>query len=280
MGAALASAFLGHGLEVAVWNRTASRAEPLAARGARVAASVADAVAAADVVVGNVKDYRATAEILRTPAVERSLRGKVVVELASGVPREAREAAAWAEAHGVRYLDGAIMSVPAFVGKPECTLVYSGPEALFREQEAVLRVLGGNTSWIGAPIGHANALDNALLVTFWGAVHGVVQGAGIVEAERVPMPAFRAGLEGFFPLVIPTLVEAVERIEHRNWAADETSSATLAVCHASVRHVADVSEEHGLDMALPRALDHVFRAASALGHDQDDVAAVYRGIRP
>jgi 3-hydroxyisobutyrate dehydrogenase-like beta-hydroxyacid dehydrogenase len=278
MGAALASAFLEQGHPVAVWNRTASRAAPLAARGARVAASVDDAVAAAEVVVGNVKDYAATSEILRTPSVQRALRGKVLVELASGAPRQARETAAWAEAHGVRYLDGAIMSVPAFVGKPECTLIYSGPEALYRELEPTLRALGGNTSWLGAPIGQANALDNALLVTLWGALHGVVQGAAVLEAERVPLASYRAGLEGFLPLVIPSLLEGVDRIERRHWSADETSAATVAICHASVRHVAELSEEHGIDLALPRALDQVFRAASERGHAEDDIAALYRGV--
>jgi glutamyl-tRNA reductase len=50
MGRALAERLLGQGLEVTVWNRTASRAEPLAELGATIAATPAEAVAGADTV--------------------------------------------------------------------------------------------------------------------------------------------------------------------------------------------------------------------------------------
>ena len=51
MGHGIASNFLKHGYELTVWNRSLDKAEDLVARGARLAASVADAVGSADIVL-------------------------------------------------------------------------------------------------------------------------------------------------------------------------------------------------------------------------------------
>ncbi len=53
MGSALARAFLEQGYSTQVWNRTGSKAEPLAALGARVAPPVQEAVVAGEIVVVN-----------------------------------------------------------------------------------------------------------------------------------------------------------------------------------------------------------------------------------
>ena len=51
MGTALAGAAIDAGLDVTVWNRTASRADPLVARGAAKATSATAAIAGADLVL-------------------------------------------------------------------------------------------------------------------------------------------------------------------------------------------------------------------------------------
>ncbi|MFC5754072.1 NAD(P)-binding domain-containing protein [Actinomadura rugatobispora] len=52
MGTAMARNLLRHGFELRVWNRTRSRAEPLAADGATVAGSPAEAADDPEVVSG------------------------------------------------------------------------------------------------------------------------------------------------------------------------------------------------------------------------------------
>jgi 3-hydroxyisobutyrate dehydrogenase len=51
MGSAMAARLLGQGVPVVVWDRTAEHARPLADRGAEVAGSPGEAVAATDVVI-------------------------------------------------------------------------------------------------------------------------------------------------------------------------------------------------------------------------------------
>ena len=116
MGSALARALLQAGHRTTVWNRTTQRAEPLATLGATVAVSVLEAVNAAEIIIVSVSDYKATAAILRDTDVASAIRGKMLVELTSGTPHGAREAAVWCADHGASYLDGAIMATPDFIG--------------------------------------------------------------------------------------------------------------------------------------------------------------------
>jgi 3-hydroxyisobutyrate dehydrogenase-like beta-hydroxyacid dehydrogenase len=101
MGSALVKAFLKQEYRVDIWNRTKSKCEPLAALGARIATTAEDAVTAADIVVVNVNDYVTSNRLLQSDGVVKGLRGKLLVQLTSGSPRQAREMAV-CEAEGLR----------------------------------------------------------------------------------------------------------------------------------------------------------------------------------
>ena len=65
MGSAIAEAIVRAGFDLTVYARTASKAEPVAALGARVAPSVADAVRDADVVLTSLRDDVSVTEVVR-----------------------------------------------------------------------------------------------------------------------------------------------------------------------------------------------------------------------
>src|SRR5690348_15543711 len=64
MGAPIAGHLLNDGHELTVWNRTREKAEPLKARGAKVAAWPGEAVAGAEAVFSVVFDDEALEEVL------------------------------------------------------------------------------------------------------------------------------------------------------------------------------------------------------------------------
>jgi 3-hydroxyisobutyrate dehydrogenase-like beta-hydroxyacid dehydrogenase len=103
MGQALAGAFLRGGHPTTVWNRSAGKAEQLAAQGATLAAAAGDAVAASPLVIVCVSDYDAVHELL-DPLAD-VLAGRVLVNLTSGTSQQARETAEWAAQRGSTYLD-------------------------------------------------------------------------------------------------------------------------------------------------------------------------------
>src|SRR5919109_1490697 len=110
MGAALGEAILKAGQRVTVWNRTAVRANSLVQRGAQLAADARQAVMASPIVVVCVTDYAASRAILGGAA--DALAGKVLVQLSTGSPLDARGGDRWAREHGVDYLDGALLATP------------------------------------------------------------------------------------------------------------------------------------------------------------------------
>lgn len=279
MGAALVTAFIKAGHSVTVWNRTASKCKPLEALGAKSATSVVEAVTGRDLVVDVVSNYETSSTLLASAEVIEALRGGTLVELASGTPSQAQRRAAWAKEHGAHYLDGAILATPDFIAQPGSTILYSGPEELYEKHQSTLAALAESNLYVGSAIGHANTLDNAILVVLWGSTHGLLQGASICEAEKFPLEAFGKALQSSWSVVEAILRDTLQRIEKRHYDADETSAATVSTCQASVHHILEVSKEHRIDLGLPQALERIFQRAVDRGHGQSDVAAVYESMR-
>ncbi len=63
MGTRMAQRLVAETYDVTVWNRTPSRAEPLAAAGARVATTPAEAARAGEIVITMVRDVDALREV-------------------------------------------------------------------------------------------------------------------------------------------------------------------------------------------------------------------------
>jgi 3-hydroxyisobutyrate dehydrogenase-like beta-hydroxyacid dehydrogenase len=158
MGSALATALFHKGFATTVWNRTVSKTKDLSKLGLRIARNAEEAVREADLVVVSVSDYSSTQQLLRQPGVEDALRGKIVVQLSSGTPKEAREMDSWARRCGISYLDGAILGSPEWIGTSACTIFYSGPAEVFEHAKPVLMVFGDRTLFVGHEIGHASAI--------------------------------------------------------------------------------------------------------------------------
>lgn len=211
MGSALAHALLKAGHPTTVWNRTPAKAAPLAAAGAEVAASVRNAIAASEVVIVNVSDYQATQSLLRDKEVAGALEGRLIIELTSGTPDGGREAHGWAQRQGARYLDGAILATPDFIGTEAGTLLVSGPSAVFEEGRNVLGALGGNVQFIGEDPGLANALDSAVLALMWGALFGALQSIAVCRAEAIDLGVLARQWTATAPVVEGLVSDLIKR---------------------------------------------------------------------
>lgn len=118
-----------------VWNRTPARGAALAAEGAKVADSTAEAVAANTLIVTCLLDDTSVDEVL----TGIDLADRDLVNLTTSTPAQARTRAQWARERGARYLDGGITAVPPpMIGAPEAGgyVFYSGSRDLYeRHQE-------------------------------------------------------------------------------------------------------------------------------------------------
>jgi 3-hydroxyisobutyrate dehydrogenase-like beta-hydroxyacid dehydrogenase len=267
MGRAMAGAFLTGGHPVTVWNRTAGKADDLVARGAVRADGVAEAVAAAELVVLSLTDYTAMYETLG-PATG-VLPGRVLVNLSSATPGEAREAARWAAGHGAVQLTGGVLAPPPGIGVPGSSTFYSGPREAFEKHRETLTILTA-TDYRGDDPGLAALYYQLNMDMFWTAMLGWLHTLALARAHGITardlLPYARLALDVDYFLDFYT-----DRIDAGAHPGDVDR---LAMGVASVEHVLHTAEESGVDPGLPAAVLDVFRRGVTAGHGGDSFTSL------
>jgi 3-hydroxyisobutyrate dehydrogenase-like beta-hydroxyacid dehydrogenase len=277
MGSALAKAFLANNHPVTVWNRTASKCTPLEQAGAKVAKSVVDAAEASQVMVISLLNYEVTQSLLQTPEVIEKLKGKVIVQLSTGFPREARESEAWANQNGISYLDGAILEYPTGIGKEESVFFYSGSEKVFEENKALLRCLAGNPRFVGKDAGHAATLDISTISVYYGASLGFLHGAAICNSEGFPVDKYLSATIPLLSGLIPDTLNMSEKMI--NEGSYTAKIATLDVHVAGLKHLLEFIKENRLDTAFMECVLGYCKKAVDMGYTQDELAAVFEVMK-
>jgi 3-hydroxyisobutyrate dehydrogenase-like beta-hydroxyacid dehydrogenase len=274
MGQAMATAFLDREYEVTLWNRTASRADALVARGATLAPSVEEALAANEVVILSLTDYAAMYDVLG-PA-ETALAGRVLVNLSSDTPEQARAAARWAAERGAAHLTGGVTVSPSGVGQPESSVFYSGPREVFEKHRSVLEVVAGHTDYRGEDPGLAALFYQITMVVFWTSMLSYWQAIALAKANGLTAAGILRdatdtanSLPGFFAFY-------AERIDAGNHIGDVDR---LAMCMASVDHVLHTNADAGVDTALPAAVADLVRRGMEAGHAADSFSSLLEVMR-
>ncbi|MGP3968730.1 NAD(P)-dependent oxidoreductase [Streptomyces sp. 6N223] len=277
MGRALAEAFIDAGHPTTVWNRTPGKAAPLVARGAVHAGAVEDAVAASPLVVTCLTTFEDTRQALEPAAgAAGTLRGRALITLNSGSPAGARETAAWAAAHGARFLAGAVKNVPSAVGAPDTLLYYSGDRAVFDEHEPTLRVLGGDTVHLGDESDLAALYEMAVGAMLLPALVGFFQGAAAVQAcgrSADTMVRFAGKWLDMIKSLLPIYAREIDSGDY----TDAASSVNLFL--AATAHDEDLTKETNVDTTWLGPLHDLVRRAAEAGHGEHSIAALTEVLR-
>jgi 3-hydroxyisobutyrate dehydrogenase-like beta-hydroxyacid dehydrogenase len=228
MGSALARAAVSAGLDVTVWNRSPSKAQAFVDGPARIASTVEEAVDASEAIVVCVRGHDATSEALRTPTTEARLAGKIVVQLSTGTPTQAREASGWAAHVGAHYLDGSIMGFPQDIGSDGLVILYGGDQDTFERFGLIAAAFSGTAMRVGDDPGSAAALDNALLSIYFSFLFGVLNGAAICDAEGIPLAEFSEVATSMMPLFSGVLERSTAMIARSSFESEASSSACAA----------------------------------------------------
>jgi 3-hydroxyisobutyrate dehydrogenase-like beta-hydroxyacid dehydrogenase len=276
MGSTLARLLLRAGSRVTVWNRTREKADPLVSEGAAAASSAAAAVAASPIVVVCVYDYRAAQAILDTEEVASTLAGRLVVQLTTGSPRDARDSEAWAKRHGADYIDGAIQAAPSQMAKPDTTILVSGAERAFRRSEPILAVFGGNVKYLGEQVGAAAAMDLATLSYVYGAFLGFIHGARIAESEGFGVAHYGALVAEISPTFGEFFRHEGAVIESGNF---EVSESPLRISVEATERLLQAARASGINAELPTFAADLFKRAMSAGYAQEEAAAMIKVLR-
>ncbi|MEV6907431.1 NAD(P)-binding domain-containing protein [Amycolatopsis sp. NPDC051071] len=259
MGHALATAFTVADHPTTVWNRTPGKENGL---DATIAGTAAEAITASSLILVCVRDYSVAQSILDTDA----LKGRTLVNVSGGSPRQARAMATWAAEHGIGYLDGVIVATTEAIGGPEAALFYSGPTDVYETHRSTLAALGENANYLGQDPGRAAAFDASLQDMLWTSMSGVIHMFTLAKAENIAatdIAGHAKAMLGFFPDMIDQLAGQVGTGRFPGDGGTLTSTA------ATMDHILDAIRAQGLDNGVLSAARADVQRAIDAGHGSD-----------
>lgn len=150
MGYAMAERLAKAGCDITVWNRTKSKAEPLAKSGAKVADNLTD-LAGCDIVFTMVSTGKDVKEVLFGPngVMSKGSKPKIIVDSTSISLEESAEIRAKLGEKGIQLLASPVSGNAKVIKAGKLTVVASGPQDAFDAVSPYLEAIGRGVSYVG-----------------------------------------------------------------------------------------------------------------------------------
>jgi 3-hydroxyisobutyrate dehydrogenase len=162
MGAPMARNLLKAGFQVRVWNRTADKARVLAAEGADLAKTPADAVHEAAFVITMLTDTAAVLAVMRQ-AAESVPDGAVWLQTSMDTDVEC--VTGLAEDHGITFVDCPVLGTRETAKQGRLVVLASGPGDALDRAQPVFDAIGSKTVRLGPEAGGVSRMK--LVASAW-----------------------------------------------------------------------------------------------------------------
>ncbi|AWT47448.1 MULTISPECIES: NAD(P)-dependent oxidoreductase [Streptomyces] len=272
MGAAMARNLARAGHSVRVWNRTRAKAEPLAADGATVAATPAEAVRDADVVLTMLYDGDAALAVMRdaAPALRS---GTAWVQSTTAGLESVPALAAFAREHGLVFFDAPVLGTrqPAEAG--QLTVLAAGPVEERPKVVPVFDAVGARTVWTGEDGAEAGATRLKLVANSWVLAATAATGEALALSKALgvdPQRFFELIAGG--PLDMGYLHAKADLVLGDRLTPPQFAVATAA---KDARLIVAAGEANGVRLDVAAASAARLERAAAQGHADEDMAAAY-----
>ena len=273
MGSAIASRLLARGYDLTVYNRTAERALPLMAAGAKVAATPRAACANADAVVAM------TADDISSKAMWLGDNGALAAELA---PKTfAIECSTlshgWAvelgnrvAQRGLRYVDSPVTGLPDAAAAGELTLLVGATPADFDAARPLLDTIATRVLHFG-PVGTGTAYK--LAINLIGAVQIASAAEGLALAERAGLdPKLVVAAIATSQAASPQVVRNTQRMIEGEFSRNIVFTPVLRL--KDIDYALRLAESLGVATPFGAAAREAFAQLVALGAGADHEARI------
>ena len=265
LGSGMVERMLQQGNTLVVWNRTTSKARALEARGARVAATPADAVADADRVHMTLPDDAIVDQIVD------GFRGRLrndamVIDHSTTSPRGTAARIQRLNGAGIQFLHAPVFMSPQMARDGVGILLASGPRTVFDAARAALEKMTGEVWYVGEEPDRAAAykiFGNSMLFVIAAGIadlFAMAKGLGITAADAL------AVFSKFQPAgIIKGRGEKMAR-------GDFSASFELTMARKDMRLMLEAAD--GQPMIVLPAIAGRMDDAIARGHGRDDLGAI------
>jgi 3-hydroxyisobutyrate dehydrogenase len=278
MGAAMAGRLLAAGVDVRIYNRTAARATPLIAHGARLFDTPRAACHSVEAIVSMVSDDSASREVWlgASGALTCDFKHPVsLIECSTLSHGWVLELAATARARGLGYVDAPVTGLPDAAAVGSLTLLVGAATADLEACRPLLSLLGNRIVHFG-PVGNGTAYK--LIINLLGAVQIASVAESLALAERVGLDlnAVEAAL-GSGQAASPQVVRAARRIVAADHDQDIVFTPRLRL--KDVNYAIALSQDIGLGSPFGVLAQSTFAELCERGRAECNESAVIEVAR-
>jgi 3-hydroxyisobutyrate dehydrogenase len=270
MGYALATRLLEAGCDLAVYNRTKAKAEPLGELGATVVDVPAE-LADRDIVftmVAGPEDFKAVVLGEHGLLSRSDVAPPVIVDSSTVSPEASAEVRAQTDARDVALLAAPVSGNPSVVEAGKLTLVVSGPNGAWETARPYVELFGAGATYVGEG-------DVARLVKI---CHNLMLGVVAQSLAEITVLAEKGGvsraafLEFLNKSVMGSMFTRYKTPAIVN--LDFTPTFTPALLYKDFHLGFEAAEEHGVPMPVAAAAQQVVQSLMGFGYDDIDFMAL------
>lgn len=268
MGTAFAERLLDGGYDLLVYNRTAGKADPLAARGAAVADTVEELAERVDVVLTSLPNDEAL-ESVAEEVVGAMRPNGVLVDLSTVSPGASARVAGLAEEASVAYLRAPVSGNPTVVRSGNLSFIVSGPREALDRVEPVLKTIGPTVHYVG-DAEQARIVKLALNLMIAGLAQLMSEALVLAEASDVSRQDLLETM-GSSAVGAPFVKYKTEPLLHDDFSA----TFTTALMEKDIDLILDAAKQAGLELPVAQEMKSLLRATAQAGYADDDFMALY-----
>jgi 3-hydroxyisobutyrate dehydrogenase len=276
MGTAMAHNLLRAGLGTSAWNRTPRpAAQELVDAGARLAASPADAVRSAEVVLTMLADGEAVTDAMTGPdgALAALRPGSVWIQMATVGVDWTDHMAAYAWDHGVAFVDAPVSGSDGPARDAQLVVLASGSDAARERVQPVFDAIARRTLWLG-PAGCGTRLKLALNNWLASITEAMAETLALTGALGLERELFLEAIAGG-PLEAPYAAAKGRAMLD----GDFTPGFALRLAVKDVRLALDAGRDYGVELPVTDAIARRWEQALP-HHAEHDLAAVIDAAAP
>lgn len=277
MGQLIVPRLMAAGHEVAAWNRSRDKAEPLIAQGMRWAESPKAVAAQSEIVFSVVTDAKAVREIAlgENGIVAGLKRDGIYIDMSTIAPDDSRAVAAEFARAGSIMLDGPLSGSPVTVKAGQASIMIGGDEAAFERAKPVLLAIGPKVTRIG---GQGLACQMKIAVNLLLMVEVIAFGEAVALAEKGGV-AREAAVDAILKSVAASPVLGYRGPFILEGKMPEVPLADVTLQQKDMILALDLARKLGSPTPLAAAANEMMNACRGLGIDANDFVVAHRAYR-
>jgi 3-hydroxyisobutyrate dehydrogenase-like beta-hydroxyacid dehydrogenase len=277
MGSLIVERLLDAGHDVTGWNRTREKAEPLAAKGMREAATPREVAERCDVLFSMLTDAAAVEAVAHGPdGLIAGLREDAVyADMSTISPDASRAVAMEVERAGATMLDTPVSGSPTTLKQGKLAIMVGGPEEALERIRPILLDIGPTVTHIGA---NGTAVQTKIAINLALVVQVVAFCEGVALAEQGGVER-EAVVDAMLKSVVASPVLGYRGPFILDGRMPEEALADVTLQQKDMLLALEEGRRMGSPVPLTAAANEMLNAARGMGIDHNDFVVVHRVYR-